>query len=103
MHIGAFDVSPLPQPWVMTWEGPGTDGWLEVEECCYRNTSQLISLRHRIHLSDSSGHRKATWRVAHELHPLEAFDVHQELAEAGFGRCEQHPLGNDTLWTATLV
>ncbi len=77
-------------------------GILEVEECFfYHAPSQQYHLRHRIHQSNDTGQHVASWRVAHNLTPIDNLDLQQQLAEVGFTQLDIHPLyGTESLFLA---
>ncbi len=77
-------------------------GVLEIEECFFHDApSQQYHLRHRIHQSNDTGQHVASWRVAHNLTPIDKLDLQQQLAEVGFTQLDIHPLyGTESFFLA---
>ena len=60
-----------------------------------------FDLRHRISQSNATGQHVASWRVAHDLHPISELDLHHSLAEVGFNTVETQTIfGEEQLFIA---
>ncbi len=103
IHLGVFEMSKADSLWRGTWEGPCTDGFIEVDELLKHNTAKKqYQLRHRIRQYDLTGQQLGFWRVAHDLAEISEGDIFHELAEAGFCDLSSKPLlGKDKIYIAT--
>lgn len=104
IHHSNLSEVPVQPTWTLTIEHATQDGMLEVDECFFYHTSSgQYHLRHRIHQSNTTGQHIASWRVAHNLHPIDIIDVQQQLAEAGFASAERRQLyGTESLIVAKV-
>jgi ubiquinone/menaquinone biosynthesis C-methylase UbiE len=103
IHLGIFEKSKADSLWRGTWEGPCTDGFLEVDELLkYSPLTSCYQLRHRVHQFDLTGQQIAQWRVSHDLTDLSESDLCQELAEVGFSDLSVKAMvGQDIMLVAT--
>jgi len=103
VHLGIFEKDKADSVWRGTWEGPCTDGFIEVDELLrYNPIQKQYQLRHRIRQYDLTGQQLGFWRVAHDLSVISEGDIFHELAEAGFSDLSSKPLlGRDKIYIAT--
>ena len=90
--------------WTLVAEHLLEFGTLEVEECFFFHpSSERYHLRHRIWQSNESGQHIGSWRVAHNLLPIERQILIEELRAKGFENIETQPLyGTESFIMAKL-
>ena len=90
--------------WTLVAEHPLEFGTIEVEECfLFHPITQRYHLRHRIWQSNETGQHIGSWRVAHNLLPIEQQALIEELREQGFENIETQPLyGTESFIIAKL-
>ena len=104
IHHSDLPAAKQSREWALVAEHPIEQGMLEIEECFfYDSETNQFHLRHRIWQSNEAGQHMGTWRVAHNLYPMDVSLLKEELKEAGFTQTtEQSMYSTESLVIATL-
>lgn len=104
IHHSDLPTAKQSRKWSLVAEHPIEQGMLEIEECFfYDSETKQFHLRHRIWQSNEDGQHLGTWRVAHNLYPIDVSLLKEELKHVGFTQTrEQSMYTNESLVIATL-
>jgi len=104
IHHSNLPAAKQNREWALVAEHPIEQGMLEIEECFfYDSKTNQFHLRHRIWQSNEAGQHLGTWRVAHNLFPIDVSLLTEELKQAGFTQTtEQSMYSTESLVIATL-
>lgn len=104
IHHSDLPSAPENRGWTLVAEHPIEGGLLEIEECFfYHSATDQFHLRHRIWQSNDTGQHVGTWRVAHNLFPIDIPLLKAQLRDIGFTHTtEQSMYATESFVIATL-